>query len=335
MLQAIDRSRYRVIPIGITRDGAYVLEDDDPGKFALDPTHLPEVTDNGTRVLWPESATSRELRVRRADGTVDSLGDVDVVFPILHGRFGEDGTIQGFLELLDLPYVGAGLLMSAIGMDKHTTKSVLQAAGVPVVPWVTATRSRLDRQGDLWRRRIRSLGLPVFVKPARAGSSVGVSKVSDWDQLDAALEVAFAEDATVLVEQSVVGREVECGVLAGREGGEPRVSLPGEIVITGRDFYDFEAKYLDAPGIDLVCPTEMAPGEIAEMQRIAARAFEAVGGQGLSRVDFFFTGTEFFVNEVNTMPGFTPISMFPKCWIASGLSYEALVTELIDMAREG
>jgi D-alanine-D-alanine ligase len=333
VLRAIDRERFRVIPVGVTRDGAFVLEDDDPDKFALTPGRLPEVVDNGTRIVWPDSTLSRELTVVRADGARESLGDVDVVFPILHGRFGEDGTVQGFLELLGLPYVGAGLLMSAIGMDKHTTKSILKSAGVPVVPWVTITRAALDRDRELWERRIRALGSPVFVKPARAGSSVGVSKVSQWSELDAALEVAFAEDGTVLVEQAVSGREVECGVLQARDGGSARVSVAGEIVIRGRDFYDFEAKYLDAPGIDLVCPAELQDGELAEMQRIAARAFEAVGGEGLARVDFFFTGTEFFVNEVNTMPGFTPISMFPKCWIASGLPYDALITELIDLAR--
>jgi len=333
VLRAIDRDRFRVIPIGITRDGAFVLEDDDPEKFALTAGRLPEVIDNGTRVRWPDSTRSRELTVVRPDGSEESLGEVDVVFPILHGRFGEDGTVQGFLELLGLPYVGAGLLMSAIGMDKHTTKSILKSAGVPVVPWVAFTRSDLARDRELWERRVRALGLPVFVKPARAGSSVGVSKVTAWEGLDAALEVAFDEDTTVLVEQSVSGREVECGVLEGRDGAPPRVSVAGEIVITGREFYDFEAKYLDAPGIDLVCPAELHSGELAEMQRIAARAFEAVGGEGLARVDFFFTSTEFFVNEVNTMPGFTPISMFPKCWIASGLPYDELLTELIDLAR--
>ncbi|MFT4052207.1 MAG: D-alanine--D-alanine ligase family protein [Microbacterium sp.] len=333
VLRAIDRERFDVIPIGITRDGAFVLEDDDPDKFALNPEHLPEVVDNGTRVLWPDSARSRELRVADASG-IRSLGEIDVVFPILHGRFGEDGTVQGFLELLDLPYVGAGLLMSAIGMDKHTTKQVLKAAGVPVVPWVTVTGAGLARDRELLERRIRSLGLPVFVKPARAGSSVGVSKVSEWSALGAALETAFAEDGTVLVEQAVAGREVECGVLQGRDGAPTRVSVAGEIVITGRDFYDFEAKYLDAPGIDLVCPADLQPGELAQMQRIAARAFEAVGGQGLSRVDFFFTGTEFFVNELNTMPGFTPISMFPTCWIASGMTYEQLISELIELALQ-
>lgn len=334
MLRAIDRDRFRVIPVGITRQGAFVLEDDDPDKFVLDPQRLPEVVDNGTRVRWPDSTATRELTVVDADGS-RSLGDVDVVFPILHGRFGEDGTVQGFLELLDIPYVGAGLLMSAIAMDKHTTKSILRSAGVPVVPWVTVTRHGMRRDAAMWNQRIRALGLPVFVKPARAGSSVGVSKVSDWPELAPALEVAFAEDATVLVEQAVTGRELECGVLEGRDGGLPRVSAAGEIVVTGRDFYDFDAKYLDAPGIELVCPAPLHEGEARELQRIAARAFDAIGGQGLSRVDFFFTGTEFFVNEVNTMPGFTPISMFPKCWIASGMSYPSLISELIDLASDG
>jgi D-alanine-D-alanine ligase len=331
VLRAIDRDRFRVIPVGITREGAFVLEDDDPDKFALDAARLPEVVDNGTRIRWPESAATRELRVVDAAGE-RSLGDVDVVLPILHGRFGEDGTIQGMLELLGLPYAGGGVLMSALGMDKNVAKNVLRSAGVPVVPWVAVTRADLTRDQALWEQRIASLGLPVFVKPNRSGSSVGVSKVSSWDELEPALATAFAEDATVLVEQAVIGRELECGVLPGRDGAPPRVSVAGEIVVSGRDFYDFEAKYLDAPGIDLVCPAQLHDGELAEMQRIAARAFEALGGEGLARVDFFYTGTEFFVNEVNTMPGFTPISMFPRCWIASGMTYPELVSDLIDDA---
>ncbi|MGH3706371.1 MAG: D-alanine--D-alanine ligase family protein, partial [Agromyces sp.] len=210
VLRAIDRSRYEVIPVGITHDGAFVLESDDPDRFALDPAHLPEVVDNGSRVRWPESASSRELGVTDASGE-RSLGDVDVVFPILHGRFGEDGTVQGLLELLGLPYVGNGVLASSIGMDKHFTKTVLEGAGIAVAPWVTLTRSSLDENRELWERRTRALGLPVFVKPSRAGSSVGVTKVADWSELDAALEIAFAEDGTVLVEAAVVGREIECG----------------------------------------------------------------------------------------------------------------------------
>lgn len=331
MLRAIDRDRFRVIPVGITRDGAFVLEDDDPDKFALRPEALPEVRDNGTRVRLPESVLSREWTVTDADGE-RSLGDIDVVLPILHGRFGEDGTIQGLLELLGIPYAGGGVLMSAIGMNKNVTKRVLRSAGVPVVPWVAVTRADLARNRDLWERRIRSLDLPVFVKPNEAGSSVGVTKVSRWEDLDAAFDTAFAEDRLVLVEQAVVGRELECGVLPGRDGGPVRVSVAGEIVVTGREFYDFEAKYLNAPGVDLVCPADLRDGELAEMQRIAAQAFEALGGEGLARVDFFYTGTEFYVNEVNTMPGFTPISMFPTCWIASGLSYPELISDLLDAA---
>ncbi|BFM23218.1 D-alanine-D-alanine ligase [Microbacterium testaceum] len=331
VLRAIDRDRFRVIPVGITRDGAFVLEDDDPDKFALIPDALPEVRDNGTRVRLPDSTLSREWTVTDAEGT-RSLGDVDVVLPILHGRFGEDGTVQGLLELLGIPYAGGGVLMSAIGMNKHVTKQVLRAANVPVVPWVAVTRADLARDRALWERRIRALDLPVFVKPNEAGSSVGVTKVSQWDDLDAALDTAFAEDGLVLVEKAIVGREVECGVLPGRDGGPVRVSVAGEIVVTGREFYDFEAKYLGAAGVELVCPADLRDGELAEMQRIAAQAFEAIGGQGLARVDFFYTGTEFYVNEVNTMPGFTPISMFPTCWIASGLSYPDLISDLLDAA---
>ncbi|WP_295823010.1 D-alanine--D-alanine ligase family protein [uncultured Microbacterium sp.] len=331
VLRAIDRDRFRVIPVGITRDGAFVLEDDDPDKFALIPDALPEVRDNGTRVRLPDSTLSREWTVTDAAGT-RSLGEVDVVLPILHGRFGEDGTVQGLLELLGIPYAGGGVLMSAIGMNKHVTKQVLRAANVPVVPWVAVTRADLARDRSLWERRIRALELPVFVKPNEAGSSVGVTKVSEWDDLDAALDTAFAEDGLVLVEKAIVGREVECGVLPGRDGGPVRVSVAGEIVVTGREFYDFEAKYLGAAGVELVCPADLRDGELAEMQRIAAQAFEAIGGQGLARVDFFYTGTEFYVNEVNTMPGFTPISMFPTCWIASGLSYPDLISDLLDAA---
>jgi D-alanine-D-alanine ligase len=326
VLRAIDRDRFRVIPVGITRDGAFVLEADDPDKFALRPEKLPEVVDNGTRVRLPDSVLSREWTVTDAEGE-RSLGEVDVVLPILHGRFGEDGTVQGLLELLGIPYAGGGVLMSAIGMNKNFTKRVLRSAGVPVVPWVAVTRADLERDREPWERRIRALDLPVFVKPNEAGSSVGVTKVSRWEDLDAALETAFAEDRLALVEQAIVGRELECGVLPGRDGGPVRVSVAGEIVVTGREFYDFEAKYLDAPGVDLVCPADLREGELSEMQRIAAQAFEALGGEGLARVDFF-------VNEVNTMPGFTPISMFPTCWIASGLSYPELISDLLDAALD-
>jgi len=330
VLSAIDRERFEVLPIGVTRAGAWTLQPDDAELFALR-AELPEVTDNGTRVRLPDAAGSREFTLVSADGTASSLGDVDVVFPILHGRFGEDGTVQGQLELLDVPYVGNGGLASALAMDKHMTKSVLVAAGIEVAPWVAFTRPRWEAQRELLERRIRGLGLPVFVKPSRAGSSVGVTRVADWAELDAAVEVALAEDATVLVEAAMSGREVECAVLEGRDGGEPRVSLAGEIVVTGRDFYDFEAKYLDPDAAQLICPAELHDGELREMRRTASRAFEAIGGAGLARVDFFLTGEGFVVNEINTMPGFTPISMFPSCWQASGVSYPELITELVEL----
>jgi D-alanine-D-alanine ligase len=332
VLGAIDRERYEVIPVGVTRDGAFVLERDDPAAFALDPEHLPEVRDDGSRVLWPDSTAHHELRVTRPDGTTESLGHVDVAFPILHGPWGEDGTIQGLFELIGLPYVGNGVLASALGMDKHFTKTVLQAAGVLVAPWVTLHPH--DRQDEEFlRRRVAGLGYPVFVKPARAGSSVGVSKVDDAAGLDHALDKAFAEDSKVLVERGVLGRELEIGVLGSRTGGDARVSVVGEVVVTGREFYDFEAKYLDAPGIDLICPAPLGDGERYDLERTAQRAFAAIDGRGLARVDLFLTEEGFVVNEINTMPGFTPISMFPRCWQETGLSYPDLIAELIELAR--
>lgn len=334
MLRAIDRDRYRVIPVGITRDGIFVLEDDDPGKFALDAERLPEVVDNGTRVLWPEGGADRTLRVRRADGRVDVVGTVDVVLPILHGLHGEDGTVQGFFDTLGIPYAGGGVLDSALCMDKHFMKIVLQAAGVPVSPWVTVTRARWERDPEGVRADAAALGEPAFVKPARAGSSVGVSKVHDSSELAGALELAFAEDDKVLIESAMAGREVEVAILEGRDGARARASLPGEIVLTTREFYDFEGKYLGGDGAEVVCPAELTDAEIAAIQDLGVRSFEAVDGRGLARVDFFLTADGLYVNELNTMPGFTPISMFPKCWIASGLTYPELITELVDTALE-
>jgi D-alanine-D-alanine ligase len=293
---------------------------------------MPRVRDNGTRIRWPDRAGDRTLTVELADGSSRSLGEVDVVFPILHGRFGEDGTVQGMLELLGLPFVGSGVLASALGMDKHFTKTVLLQAGIDVAPWTTVTAREWADAPAAVAERASGLGLPAFVKPARAGSSVGVSRVTDWSQLAEAMEIALAEDNKVLIEEGIVGREVECGVLEGRDGGPTRVSVAGEVVMTDRAFYDFDAKYLDAPGIELVCPAPMSDDELATMQSIAATAFEAIGGAGLARVDFFLTANGFVVNELNTMPGFTPISMFPACWIASGLSYPQLIDELIDLA---
>jgi D-alanine-D-alanine ligase len=334
VLRAISRDRYRVIPVGITRDGVFVLEDDDPDKFALDADKLPEVADNGTRILWPEGGGDRALRVRRPGGAIDDLGTVDVVLPILHGVHGEDGTVQGFLDTLELPYAGGGVLDSALCMDKHFMKIVLQAAGVPVSPWVTVTRAGWARDEERIREDAAALGLPMFVKPARAGSSVGVSKVAHPDELSAALELAFAEDDKVLIETAIVGREIEVAILEGRGGAASRASLPGEIVLTTREFYDFEGKYLGGDGADVVCPADLTEAEIARIQELGIRAFDAVDGRGLARVDFFLAADALYVNELNTMPGFTPISMFPKCWIASGMTYPELISELIETALE-
>jgi D-alanine-D-alanine ligase len=329
VLGAIDRERYAVIPVGITREGAFVLEDDDPAKFPLGAAHLPEVVDNGTRVLWPEPGGDRTLRVVHPGGETEGLGEIDVVLPILHGPHGEDGTIQGYLDTLEVPYAGGGVLDSALCMDKHFMKIALQAAGIAVAPGVTVRRREWDADPDALRARAADLGLPVFVKPARAGSSVGVSKVSAPQELDAALAIAFAEDDKVLIEAGVTGREIEVAVLETAEG--VRASLPGEIVLTDRGFYDFEGKYLGGDGVEVVCPAELTDAEVAAVQEAGVRAFQAVDGRGLARVDMFLTPTgELVVNELNTMPGFTPISMFPKCWVASGLSYGDLITELVE-----
>ena len=292
---------------------------------------MPVVADNGTRVRWPESSSSRELTVIEAAG-VRSLGPVDLVFPILHGPFGEDGTIQGMLDLLGLPYVGSGVLASALGMDKHFAKTVFQQAALPVAPWRTLTADDWAAAPGMAYAALEQLGLPAFVKPARAGSSVGVSRVSTPDQLAEAMTVGLAEDNKVLLESGLVGRELEIAVLQGRPGEPTRASVAGEVVVTGRDFYDFAAKYLGASGVDLVCPAPLAPAELAEVQRLAIAAFEAIGGAGLARVDFFLTATGWVINEINTMPGFTSISMFPSCWLASGYTYPELIDELIAVA---
>lgn len=332
MLAALDRDRYDVIPIGITRDGAFVLEDDDPAKFALNRDALPMVVDNGSRVRWPEGTSSREFTVVDGAGDSRSLGTVDIVFPILHGPYGEDGTVQGLLELVGLPYVGNGVLASALGMDKHFTKTVFQQASLPVAPWRTITADDWADAPGMAYAALEELGLPAFIKPARAGSSVGVSKVTAPEQLADAMRVAFAEDSKVLIEAGLVGREVEVGVLQGRPGEPTRASVAGEVVVSGREFYDFAAKYLDAPGIELVCPAPLSAGELASMQQLAIRAFESIGGAGLARVDFFLTADGWVINEINTLPGFTPISMFPSCWLASGYTYPELIDELIDVA---
>lgn len=333
VLREIDRDRFNVIPIGITREGVFVLEQDDPGKYAFDADAMPEVLDNGKRILWPMPGEPRELRVRTYDG-VQSLGELDVVLPLIHGVQGEDGTLQGFFETLEIPYAGAGVIDSAICIDKHFTKMALASAGLAVAPGITVTADAWDTDPAAIRSAIAPLGVPVFVKPANAGSSVGVSKVDDLAELEAALAKGFAEDSKVLVEAAVVGREIEVAVLKTTQG--VRVSLPGEIVLEAGHYYGFEEKYLGGAGAEVVCPAELDDATIARVQQIGIEAFAAVGGQGLARVDVFLTATgEIIINELNTMPGFTPISMYPKCWVASGLSYSDLLSELIEVGLRG
>ncbi|WP_026075393.1 D-alanine--D-alanine ligase family protein [Cellulomonas massiliensis] len=334
VLRAIDRDRYDVVAVGITPTGRWVLADDDPDRWAIAPGRLPQVEDTAAHVLLPQGSDDRAVQVLEPGSAPRVLGEVDVVFPLLHGPFGEDGTVQGLLELADVRYVGAGVLASAVGMDKHMMKLVLAGSGLPVGPYVVLHPD--ERDEALVRERVAPLGLPVFVKPARAGSSLGISRVDDLADLPAAVAAAAEHDPKVVVEAAIVGREIECGVLGGRDGGRPRASLPGEIVVAdSHTFYDYEAKYFAEQDVRLSCPADLAPDVVARVQDVAVRTFEALGCEGLARVDVFVTpDDEVVVNEINTMPGFTPYSMYPRMWAASGLDYPALVDELLTLALE-
>ena len=330
IMDVVDRAEYDLVPIGITKDGAFTLQPDDPAQWALRDGTLPTVPDNGTRVAFPTSPATNELVVSHPDGSVTTIA-VDIVFPILHGPFGEDGTVQGLLEIAGLPYVGDGVLASALAMDKHVAKAVLEHAGLRVAPWTTVLRREWSADPVDVAEAIAAHGWPLFVKPARAGSSMGVSRVDGPDELGAAMDLAFEHDSKVIVEPRVIGREVEVAVLEGRDG-VPRTSLPGEIVVAEDGFYDFASKYLGGDE-SLLCPASLTEAQTDEIRSIGARAFEAIGGSGLARVDCFLTDDGFVVNEVNTMPGFTPLSMYPRCWAASGVSYGELVRELIELGR--
>ena len=335
VLAAIDRDTYDVVPIGIAPDGRWVLVADDPEPLRLAPGHVPEVSGTSD-VLVPLGSAQRSLTVLDPGRPPRELGEVDVVFPLLHGPFGEDGTIQGLLELADVRYVGSGVTSSAVMMDKAFMKLVFSAAGLPIVDHVVVT----DRQ---WRcerveveAAVAALGFPVFVKPARSGSSIGISRVASAGELAEAVEAARAHDPKVVVEAGVHGREIECAVLGGRDGGPPRPSRLGEAVVVEQShaFYDFEAKYL-AEDVALVCPADVPDEVAAEMTDLAVRAFEAAGCEGLARVDFFYADDgRVILNEINTMPGFTPSSMYPYAWQHSGLSYPELIDELLQLALE-
>ena len=331
VLGAIDRSKYDVIPIGITKAGKWTLAADDAAKWALRKGNLAVVEDEGNEVAFATDG-SRELILTNATGS-RSLGVVDVVFPVLHGPYGEDGQVQRELEAVGVAYVGNGVVASERGMDKELSKDAFLAAGISATPHVVLTEDSWMRDPESALEKIRGLGpMPIFVKPARAGSSKGVSKVKNIDQLGDALEIAFAEDNKIVIERGLSVREIEFAVLESRDGSRPRVSLPGEIVVKTREFYDFDAKYQDEDSVDLVVPAVIEPALLAELQKAAADAFVALGCEGLARADFFVTDDGFFVNELNTMPGFTQLSMYPALWKASGLSYPDLIDELIALA---
>jgi D-alanine-D-alanine ligase len=300
----------------------------------LSPCHVPECDGSGAAVLVPLSTTERSLRILEPGAPPSALGDVDVVFPLLHGPFGEDGTIQGLLELADIRYVGSGVLASAVMMDKHYMKVIFAGHGLPIGPYVVISDRDWQRDPAASMDAVASLGWPVFVKPARGGSSMGITKVSGPQDLRAAIEVARQHDPKVVVEAGIRGREIECGVLQGRDGAPARASEIGEIVVVrGHDFYDFDAKYLAESDVELVCPAKVPDRVADEIRRVAVAAFDAAGCEGLARVDCFYTEHgDVILNEINTMPGFTPLSMYPRMWAESGLDYPHLIDELIQLA---
>jgi D-alanine-D-alanine ligase len=359
VFNAIDQDKYEVVPIGITKEGRWVTAADAErllhGKFE-DQKHLragdpeatlgaavlakgesvvvpPEPHRHGSITPFETDVSSHSLTRRAADRAID----VDVIFPVLHGTFGEDGTIQGLLELADMPYVGAGVLGSAAGMDKDIMKALFRAAGLPIVKHVTFLRSEWEANPKKVQKLIESkLKYPVFVKPANLGSSVGISKAHNRQELGPAIEEGAKFDRKIVIEQGVGGnkqkaREIECSVLGN---DDPEASLPGEIV-PSTEFYDYKAKYLDE-GSQLIIPAKLSKTETKEVQRLAIGAFKAVDCAGLARVDFLMEpkSRKIYLNEINTMPGFTAISMYPKLWAASGVSYSDLIERLIQLGLE-
>ena len=335
VLAVIDRDAFDVVPIGISREGRWVLAADEPEKLAITAGTLPSVGDSGSSVLLAGDPTSNGMVVLEPGKVPRELGAVDVVLPLLHGPFGEDGTLQGLLELAGVSYVGSGVFASAAAMDKGHMKALFSAAGLPVGPYavVSPRQWRTDRAAV--RETVDALGYPVFVKPCRAGSSVGITKVSDPADLDAAIELARSHDPRVIVEAMIAGREIECGVLEGVGGAVPEASVPGEIVVSGHEFYDFEAKYLPDEGTRLDVPADVSDEVADQIRTMACQAFDVLSCEGLARVDFFLDEHgRVLINELNTMPGFTPSSMFPLMWKASGLDYPQLVDRLIRTALD-
>ncbi|WP_137652597.1 D-alanine--D-alanine ligase family protein [Bifidobacterium moukalabense] len=352
VLRALDAEKFEALPIGITKTGQWIVGGEDPRGWNMS-EGMPTVrkTDSAKDVVLDVALGRDGFFARETDGTLTSLGHVDAVLPVLHGPYGEDGTIQGLFEMMNVPYVGCGVFASAACMDKHYTKVLLAAAGIPVAPGITLDARDYDAasafaaNGETMLAAVRDAGLryPLFVKPSRAGSSFGVTKVEhegDAAELAAAVFEASHHDWRVLVEQGIDAREIECAVLCPKAGDEPRASWPGEIVLDKRaegddQFYDFDSKYMDAEASHVEVPAALPQETLELVRETAKKAFKAVDGAGLSRVDTFVTADgRVMVNEINTMPGFTPISMYPKAWDATGVNYTDLITTLIEGVLE-
>ena len=323
VLAAVDQDKYDVLPIAITKSGEWLLPARAPGELRAAEGALPEVGDGRAVVL-------REGGEVLASGREGSPGPVDLVFILLHGPGGEDGTVQGLLETLGVPYVGAGVAASALGMDKSLQKPVFANAGIPVTPWIAVSEAEFARDPQAVLRRAQdAVGLPAFTKPANLGSSVGVSKCRTPLELQRGIERAFDHDRTILVEKAIDGRELECAVLGN---DEPEASVVGEVV-PAHEFYDYEAKYL-IEGSKLLIPAPIPEPISEQIRKYAVQAFRAIGCAGMARVDFFLEGDDVMLNEINTIPGFTPISMYPKLWEATGIPYAKLIDRLIELALE-
>ncbi len=328
IINALDRDKYEVIPIAITKSGKWLASSEATN---LLPSAVMSSADQHVAIFGDPT----EKGLARLDETIsDTRDELDVIFPVLHGTYGEDGTIQGLLEMADVPYVGCGVLGSAAGMDKVVMKRLFREAGLPIVEFVHFLRSQWEADAASVESRVaEEIGFPCFLKPANLGSSVGISKATDRQSLNEAIQLAAKYDRKIVVERGVDAREIEVSVLGN---DEPSASLPGEIVPQSADFYDYEAKYISADGARLEIPANLSEAQTKEIQQLAIQAFQAVDGSGLGRVDFFLereTG-KLLLNEINTMPGFTSISMYPKLWEASGLGYSQLIDRLIELAFE-
>ena len=343
--QVLDKDKWDVIAVGITTDGQWVQVTEDPAYFALKDGHSAPIPVGDARVSLV-TGTNRLMETRfnvRPDGSlggvtgIADLGRVDVILPLLHGPYGEDGTIQGLFEMSDIRYVGCGVTSSAASMDKHLTKVILAGAGIDVGAWELVTVRDWADDPEGVSARIDALGYPVFVKPCRAGSSIGITKVDGPEGLGTAIKEAQNNDPRVIVEAAVVGREIECGVLQGIGGGAPDTAPLGEIDLSAIDgFYDYDTKYVNSDAIGLVCPADLPTEASDRIRATAARAFDALECEGLARVDFFYNEDEdrIVINEVNTLPGFTPISMFPQMWAQAGLAYPDLLDRLLQTALD-